>query len=41
MAESAGVHLAQHGTQIFVYNNIRTNQIIYSLTRSLNVRPRR
>ncbi|KAL8984310.1 MAG: hypothetical protein Q9205_001697 [Flavoplaca limonia] len=36
MAESAGVHLAQHGTQIFVYNNIRTNQIIYSLTRSLN-----
>ncbi|KAI4235262.1 MAG: hypothetical protein LQ349_003286 [Xanthoria aureola] len=36
MAEPAGVHLAQHGTQIFVYNNIRTNQIIYSLTRSLN-----
>ncbi|KAL9000275.1 MAG: hypothetical protein Q9169_000992 [Polycauliona sp. 2 TL-2023] len=37
MAEPAAVHLAQHGTQIFVYNNIRTNQIIYSLTRSLNV----
>ncbi|CAL8574164.1 hypothetical protein XPA_000134 [Xanthoria parietina] len=36
MAEPAGVHLAQHGTQIFVYNNIRTNQIVYSLTRSLN-----
>ncbi|KAI4272921.1 MAG: hypothetical protein L6R38_006475 [Xanthoria sp. 2 TBL-2021] len=36
MAEPAGVHLAQHGTQLFVYNNIRTNQIIYSLTRSLN-----
>ncbi|KAL8770910.1 MAG: hypothetical protein Q9209_003561 [Squamulea sp. 1 TL-2023] len=36
MAEPASVHLAQHGTQIFVYNNIRTNQIIYSLTRSLN-----
>ncbi|KAL8847437.1 MAG: hypothetical protein Q9221_007506 [Calogaya cf. arnoldii] len=36
MAEPASVHLAQHGTQIFVYNNIRTNQTIYSLTRSLN-----
>ncbi|KAL8752435.1 MAG: hypothetical protein Q9199_005746 [Rusavskia elegans] len=36
MAEPAGMHLAQHGTQIFVYNNIRTNQIIYSLTRSLH-----
>ncbi|KAL8916687.1 MAG: hypothetical protein Q9172_006191 [Xanthocarpia lactea] len=36
MKEPTRVHLAQHGTQIFFYNNIRTNQIIYSLTRSLN-----
>ncbi|KAL9609009.1 MAG: hypothetical protein Q9167_006195 [Letrouitia subvulpina] len=27
---------AEHGTHIFVYNNIRTNQVVYSLTRSLN-----
>ncbi|KAL8742415.1 MAG: hypothetical protein Q9190_005095 [Brigantiaea leucoxantha] len=27
---------ADHGTHIFVYNNIRTNQVVYSLTRSLN-----
>lgn len=27
----------QHGNQIFIYRNIRTNQIVYSLTRSLNV----
>lgn len=35
-------HLApraiQHGHHIFVYNNIRTNQVVYSLTRALNVR---
>ncbi|KAL8699446.1 MAG: hypothetical protein Q9224_001410 [Gallowayella concinna] len=36
MAEPVGKSLAQHGTQIFIYNNIRTNQILYSLTRSLN-----
>lgn len=28
---------AHHGNQIFIYRNIRTNQIVYSLTRSLNV----
>ncbi|KAI4173874.1 MAG: hypothetical protein LQ343_002642 [Gyalolechia ehrenbergii] len=36
MAQSAGKQLVEHGTQIFFYNNIRTNQIIYSLTRTLN-----
>ncbi|KAI4154908.1 MAG: hypothetical protein LQ340_001345 [Diploschistes diacapsis] len=25
----------EHGHQIFVYHNIRTHQIIYSLTRSM------
>ena len=28
----------ERGHQIFIYNNIRTNQIIYSFTRTLNVR---
>ncbi|KAL8662607.1 MAG: hypothetical protein Q9202_004565 [Teloschistes flavicans] len=28
--------IAEHGTQIFVYNNIRTNQVVYSLTRVLD-----
>ncbi|KAL8812919.1 MAG: hypothetical protein Q9200_000658 [Gallowayella weberi] len=36
MTEPVGKSLAQHGTQIFVYNNIRTNQVLYSLTRSLH-----
>ncbi|KAL9029831.1 MAG: hypothetical protein Q9196_001976 [Gyalolechia fulgens] len=36
MAQITGKQLAEHGTQIFFYNNIRTNQIIYSLTRTLN-----
>lgn len=27
-----------HGKNIFVYNNIRTNQVVYSLTRYLEVR---
>jgi hypothetical protein len=26
----------EHGQQIFVYNHLQTNQVIYSLTRSLN-----
>jgi hypothetical protein len=28
---------ANHGRNIFIYNNIQTNQVIYSLTRALNV----
>ncbi|KAL8737985.1 MAG: hypothetical protein Q9181_001167 [Wetmoreana brouardii] len=36
MAQPIPKLLAEHGTQIFVYNNIRTNQVIYSLTRALN-----
>ena len=28
---------ANHGRAIFIYNNIHTNQVVYSLTRSLNV----
>jgi len=31
-------HAANHGRAIFIYNNIQTNQVVYSLTRSLNVR---
>jgi hypothetical protein len=27
-----------HGKNIFVYNNLRTNQVVYSLTRYLEVR---
>jgi Transcriptional regulation of mitochondrial recombination len=27
-----------HGRNIFVYNNLRTNQVVYSLTRYLEVR---
>jgi len=27
-----------HGKNIFAYNNIRTNQVVYSLTRYLEVR---
>jgi hypothetical protein len=26
----------KHGQYLFIYNNIRTNQVIYSLTRALN-----
>lgn len=36
MAQSTGKQVVEHGSQIFFYNNIRTNQIIYSLTRTLN-----
>ena len=28
----------ENGHQIFVYTNIRTNQVVYSLTRALDVR---
>ena len=28
----------EHGRQIFVYNHLQTNQVVYSLTKSLNVR---
>ncbi len=27
-----------HGQHIYLYNNIQTNQVVYSLTRHLNVR---
>jgi len=30
--------VVKHGEHIFVYNNLQTNQVIYSLTRSLRVR---
>ncbi|KAI4201868.1 MAG: hypothetical protein LQ346_002072 [Caloplaca aetnensis] len=36
MAQSAARQVAEHGTQIYFYNNIRTNQVVYSLTRTLN-----
>ncbi|KAL8705683.1 MAG: hypothetical protein Q9201_001203 [Fulgogasparrea decipioides] len=36
MAQPIPKLVAEHGTHIFVYNNIRTNQVIYSLTRTLN-----
>ena len=29
---------AKHGQNIFVYCNIRTNQVLYSLSRTLKVR---
>ncbi|TKA64611.1 hypothetical protein B0A49_12069, partial [Cryomyces minteri] len=36
-----GEHLArtaeQHGRYIFIYNNLQTNQVVYSLDRSMNV----
>lgn len=28
-----------HGRHIFAYNHIRTNQVVYSLSRTLQVRP--
>lgn len=31
--------LAKHGSNVFVYRQIFTNQVIYSLDRSMNVRP--
>ncbi|KAF2140559.1 uncharacterized protein K452DRAFT_288640 [Aplosporella prunicola CBS 121167] len=34
-AEKA-MRVAEHGRHIFIYSNIRTNQVIYSLNRSLN-----
>jgi len=37
MAQALAPEIARHGHYIFVYNNIRTNQVIYSLTRTLNV----
>ena len=33
---SSVIHI-QHGNHIFIYNNVRTNQVVYSLTRTLNV----
>ncbi|KAL8916446.1 MAG: hypothetical protein Q9208_008512 [Pyrenodesmia sp. 3 TL-2023] len=36
MAQPAAKQAVVHGTQIFFYNNIRTNQVVYSLTRALN-----
>lgn len=37
MAQPAAKQIVEHGTQIFFYNNIRTNQVVYSFTRTLNV----
>lgn len=34
---SVAEKVVDHGKHIFVYNNIRTNQVIYSLTRTLKV----
>ncbi|KAI4144126.1 MAG: hypothetical protein L6R35_000730 [Caloplaca aegaea] len=36
MAQPVAKEVAEHGTRIFFYNNIRTNQVIYSLSRTLN-----
>lgn len=36
-ATKAARKAAEHGRHIFIYNNIRTNQTVYSLQRSLNV----
>ncbi|KAI9878208.1 MAG: hypothetical protein M1830_001552 [Pleopsidium flavum] len=36
MARAIGPRSIQHGHHIFVYNNIRTNQVVYSLTRAMN-----
>ena len=33
---SAVIHV-QHGNHLFIYSNVRTNQVVYSLTRTLNV----
>ena len=33
------VPAVNHGQYIYMYNNIRTNQVVYSLTRHLNVKP--
>jgi hypothetical protein len=30
-------NVANHGRQIFIYNHIQTNQVVYSLTRVLKV----
>lgn len=37
MAQPLGPQILTHGQHIFIYCNIRTNQVLYSLTRSLNV----
>ncbi|KAL8958215.1 MAG: hypothetical protein Q9193_004685 [Seirophora villosa] len=36
MAQPVAKEVAEHGTRIFFYNNIRTNQVVYSLSRTLN-----
>jgi hypothetical protein len=38
-SQLAAAKAAEHGRNIFIYNNIRTNQVIYSLTRTIYVRP--
>ncbi|KAL8871302.1 MAG: hypothetical protein Q9174_002836 [Haloplaca sp. 1 TL-2023] len=38
MAQPTSKQIAETGTHIFVYNNFRTNQVIYSLRRTLYVR---
>ena len=37
-AEYLAHKLVHHGREIFAYNNVHTNQVVYSLERSLNVR---
>ena len=37
-AERLAKRLADHGRHLFVYHQIWTNQVIYSLERSMNVR---
>ncbi|MCJ1426887.1 hypothetical protein MMC29_004790 [Sticta canariensis] len=36
MATALAPHTVKHGQHIFFYNNIRTNQVLYSFTRTLN-----
>ena len=38
VAENVDPVIAERGHHIFIYNNIRTDQVIYSFTRTLNVR---
>lgn len=37
-SERLAKRLADHGRHLFVYHQIWTNQVIYSLERSMNVR---
>lgn len=37
LVAGAAVQAAEHGRHIFIYNNVRTNQVVYSLYRSMHV----